>query len=464
MQVVFYLNREAQLRRERHPPDMTVLEYLRQSGMTGGKEGCASGDCGACTVVACDFGADGKPAFRAFNSCIAPMPSVHGKWLITIEGLKNKSRLHPAQEAMIKTHGSQCGFCTPGFVMSLFALGKSGNDNPSYDDAATAIAGNLCRCTGYRPIIRAAMTMTKSDNDGYDIKTAKQKLGDLQKASSDTLPATAAQVSKTILRRPLILAGGTDLALTITQQLQSIPQPVLIKTAPELAMIREIKTGWHIGAAANWENIQNTLGKALPSMDTLLHRFGSPQIRYQATIGGNIANASPIADGPPPLIALGAYLTLRRGGEKRQLPLEAFFVSYKKTALRRGEWIESVFVPKPAADGVFRVYKVSKRFDDDISAVLLALYLRRNKNTITSAVVAAGGMAEIPKRAMMTEKMLCGRQWNMQTFAEAGDALADDFSPIDDMRASAQYRMRAAANLLLRFAEETTQAKAAKQQ
>ncbi|MGI9337016.1 MAG: xanthine dehydrogenase small subunit [Gammaproteobacteria bacterium] len=457
MQVVFYLNRERRARREQQPPDVTVLEYLRASGMTGSKEGCASGDCGACTAVVCALDSGGKPAFRAFNSCIALMPSVHGKWLITIEGLKNNNRLHPAQEAMVKTHGSQCGFCTPGFVMSLFAFGKSGADNPSYEDATTAVSGNLCRCTGYRPIIRAAMTMAKNDDDGYAIKTAKQKLGELQKAAPpDTLSLTAAQIADNVLRRPLIVAGGTDLALTITQQLQSIPQPAVIDNAPELATIREQKNGWHIGAAANWESVQKTLGKKLPSLDELIHRFGSPQIRYQGTVGGNIANASPVADGPPPFIALGAHLILRRGKQKRQMPLESFFISYKKTALRRGEWIESVFVPKPAADGVFRVYKISKRFDDDISALLLALYLRRKNDKITSAVVVAGGMAETPRRAFCTERALCGKEWSMQTFAEAGDALAKDFSPVNDARASKQYRMRAAANLLLRFANETT--------
>lgn len=456
MEVVFYLNRESRPRREVVAADTTVLEYLRGRGFVGSKEGCASGDCGACTAALCTLDAHGKPAFRAFNSCIAPMPSVNGKWLITIEGLQNNNQLHPAQEAMVKTHGSQCGFCTPGFVMSLFAFGKNTKAKPAHDDAAAAIAGNLCRCTGYRPIIQAAMTMATSGNDGYDAKTAKHKLAALQKAAPPgMLNLTAAQFAEDARRRPMILGGGTDLALTITQQLQSIGQPAMITNAPELATIRELTKGWRIGAAANWESVKKTIGKKLPPMGAMLHRFGSAQIRFMATVGGNIANASPVADGPPPFIALGASLTLRRGEQKREMPLEKFFVSYKKTALRRGEFIESVFVPKPAADGVFRVYKISKRFDDDISALLFAFYLRRKKNIITSAVVAAGGMAAIAKRATNTELALCGREWTMQTFADAGDALAKDFSPIDDARASKQYRMRAARNLLLRFAEET---------
>ena len=454
-QVIFYLNREQQTRTESPAADTTVLEYLRGCGMTGSKEGCASGDCGACTSVVAFLAADGKPAFRAFNSCIALMPSIHGKWLITIEGLKQNNRLHPAQKAMIKTHGSQCGFCTPGFVMSLFAFGKSANGGKNaHDKATTAISGNLCRCTGYRPIIQAALSQTKTQNDGFDNNTARQKLRYLQ---SHAPPITAAEISQSALRHPIV-GGGTDLALAITQQLQSIPHITPINNAPSLAKIRELKTGWHIGGAANWESVQQKLGGALPSLDALLHRFGSPQIRYLGTVGGNIANASPVADGPPPFMALGAILTLRRGNQKRQLPLESFFINYKKTALRRGEWIESVFVPKPAANGIFRVYKISKRFEDDISALLLALYLRRGKNgKILSATIAAGGMAAVPKRAKHTEKALIGKQWTAQTFAQAGDALLKDFSPISDARASKQYRNRMAANLLLRFAAETAQ-------
>ena len=273
--------------------------------------------------------------------------------------------------------------------------------------------------------------------------------------------AIGSQKSNNTCACAAIAAGASFFAAghsASAQQLQSIPHITPINNAPSLAKIRELKTGWHIGGAANWESVQQKLGGALPSLDALLHRFGSPQIRYLGTVGGNIANASPVADGPPPFMALGAILTLRRGNQKRQLPLESFFINYKKTALRRGEWIESVFVPKPAANGIFRVYKISKRFEDDISALLLALYLRRGKNgKILSATIAAGGMAAVPKRAKHTEKALIGKQWTAQTFAQAGDALLKDFSPISDARASKQYRNRMAANLLLRFAAETAQ-------
>ena len=459
-EVVFYLNREAAPRRAREADDISVLEYLRARGLTGTKEGCASGDCGACTVVAAEAGADGTPQFRAFNSCIAMMPAVHGKWLVTVEGLKQNGKAHAVQKAMVKAHASQCGFCTPGFVMSMFAFGKSRAGAGSLREQTTAaISGNLCRCTGYRPIVAAAMSVAKSGcgKDGYDDDAARKKLNELRRIAKQQ---TAAQISQDILRRPQtpILAGGTDLALKVTQQLQSIPQMISLCNTRELAQIKTLRGGWRIGAAANWESIARELGGALPSMAQMLERFGSPQIRYQATIGGNIANASPVADGPPPFIALGASVTLRRGGQTRQMPLEKFFRAYKKTALRKGEWIESVFVPKPSARDVFRVYKISKRREDDISSLLLALCLRRGGGgRIVAASIAAGGMAAIPKRAPRTERALIGKQWTAQTFANAARELKKDYKPISDMRASAQYRNRAAANLLMRFAEETTQ-------
>ena len=458
-EVVFYLNRESAPRRAREADDMSVLEYLRARGLTGTKEGCASGDCGACTVVAAEADAGGTPQFRAFNSCIAMMPAVHGKWLVTVEGLQQNGKAHAVQKAMVKAHASQCGFCTPGFVMSLFAFCKSGARGGLREKATTAISGNLCRCTGYRPIIDAAMSAAKTGGgkDGYDDAAARKKLNELRRIVKQQ---TAAQISQDILRRPQtpIIAGGTDLALKVTQQLQSIPQMIPLCNARELAQIKTMRNGWQIGAAANWENVARELGGALPSLAQMLERFGSPQIRYQATIGGNIANASPVADGPPPLIALGASVTLRRGEQTRQMPLGKFFRAYKKTALRKGEWIESVFVPKPSARDVFRVYKISKRREDDISSLLLALCLRRGGGgRIVAASIAAGGMAAIPKRAPRTERALIGKQWTAQTFANAARELKKDYKPVSDMRASAQYRSRAAANLLMRFAEETTQ-------
>ncbi len=460
---VFYLNRESAPRRESAAADATVLEYLRAAGWTGTKEGCASGDCGACTAVVAELNAEGKPAFRGFNSCIAPMPFLARKWLITVEGLKQNGRLHPAQKAMVKAHGSQCGFCTPGFVMSLFAFCKSGaaqSEETMREKTTAAISGNLCRCTGYRPILAAAAALAKTGcgNDGYGIAAARKKLRELHLLSP---PPSANDFSRAAATaKAPILAGGTDSMLAVTQQLKPMPRAVFIGGANELAQIKKQKDGWHIGAAANWESVGRALGSALPSFAEMLARFGSPQIRGQATIGGNIANASPVADGPPAFIVLGAELVLRRGAKSRRLPLEKFFLGYKKTALRQGEWIETVFVPKPARGAVFRIYKVSKRREDDISALLFAFCLRRSaEGKIAEAKIAAGGMAEIPKRAKFAEKALQGKPWTMQTFARAARELEKDFSPIGDMRASKEYRRRAAANLFLRFAEETARKK-----
>ncbi|WOV91071.1 MAG: xanthine dehydrogenase small subunit [Candidatus Zeuxoniibacter abyssi] len=457
---VFYLNREKTPRDTAGlAMDVTVLEYLRGQGLSGTKEGCATGDCGACTVVVERLNTAGKPFYRGVNACLALLPAFHGARLITVEGLAQNGKLHPAQQSMVDMHGSQCGFCTPGFVMSLFALAKAGGASGDRKKAVRAISGNLCRCTGYRPIIDAALSLKKTD-DGYGGQAMNKRLCGI--ASSlpigGILPQSADELAGGLLKNPAagIIAGAMDLSLEITQNLARVENAVFLGAAADMKQITKKRGGWHIGAGANWEDIDNTCGKELPAISKMLERFGSPQIRCQATVGGNIANASPVADGPPAFMALAAELTLRKGGARRKMLLENFFLGYKKTALRVGEFIESVFLPQPKPSSVYQIYKVSKRREDDISAVLLAIYATPAKGGKIGAIcIAAGGMAAIPRRALKTELALIGKPWTADSFNKAAAMLSKDFSPISDMRASAAYRAQVAKNLLIGFGEET---------
>ena len=450
--VLFYLNREDSFRQVRAEAGMTVLRYLRENRLVGTKEGCASGDCGACTVVVA-YLEEGRPVFRGLNACIAPLAAVDRKWLITVEGLKREGRLHSVQRAMVSAHASQCGFCTPGFVMSLFAFCKSA---PRDRQAATAaIAGNLCRCTGYRPIVDAARRLSRSVDDGYGAAAVRRRVRRMEDgAAVDTVRRLAGRIAENP-DVPLV-AGGTDLMLRVTQQLEVLPEAIALGGVAPLSVIGETANAWDIGATANWEAVGRVLGPHLPSLSAMIDRFGSPQIRHLATVGGNVANASPVADGPPVWMALGATLRLRQGGRRRRLPIDEFFLGYKRTDLRAGEWIERILVPRPRQDSVFRVYKVSKRWEDDISSVLLAFWVRRGaRGRIRAVRVAGGGLAAVPKRATTVERFLVGRQWSEESFVAAARLLGKDFTPIDDMRASAAYRLRVAAALMRRFARET---------
>ena len=459
----FLLNQE--LREEQSiDPNMTVLNYLRShAAKTGTKEGCASGDCGACTVVVGELDGD-EIRYRSINSCLTFLSALHGKQLITVEDLQDGSTLHPAQQAMVDCHGSQCGFCTPGFVMSMFALGKN-VANPDDEQIHEALAGNLCRCTGYRPIVDAAKKMYEGaapDRFEREKQRTVTRLRALQQEEQPQLsdgqkyafnPRTVDELAKLFNEKPdaKLVAGGTDLALEVTQFHRDIDQLIYVGDIEEMKQIEVFDDRIELGASASLTSCYQVLTDEYPDFGALLHRFASLQIRNQGTLGGNIGNASPIGDSPPALIALNAQLVLRQGDQTRTLPLDEYFIDYKVTAQQPGEFIEKVIVPRAEKDAEFRSYKLSKRIDDDISAVLGCFNLKINNGRIESARVAFGGMAAIPKRASHCEAVLNGAAWTKETIDRAKEALAEDFTPLSDFRASREYRSLAAANLLTRY-------------
>jgi xanthine dehydrogenase small subunit len=448
------------------PPTMTVLEYLREiAHRTGTKEGCAEGDCGACTVVLGELAPDGTTVgYRAVNSCIRLLPTIDGQELITVESLQAPDgRLHPVQQAMVDNHGSQCGFCTPGFVMSLFSLYLQ-DVAPSRERVLEALAGNLCRCTGYRPIIDAGLRM-----GGYAppatwsreaaASTARvEALRSLRRQRALKFPGFQAPRSSDELAAALeadpdavLLAGGTDIGLWVTQQLRDLPSIIYIGEVAELKRIRSEAAGIVIGAAVPLTEGWGAIVAAYPQLAELAQRFGSPPVRNSGTLCGNIANGSPIGDAMPALIALGASIELRCGGHTRQLPLDRFYLGYQRKDLARGEFVVSVTVPGPRAGQRLASYKLSKRIDQDISAVCAAFAVEQRDAGIVAARVAFGGLAAIPARARATEAALIGRPWSAATFESAAAALLEDFKPLTDLRASSAYRLQAAGNLLRRF-------------
>ncbi|MFV0455196.1 MAG: xanthine dehydrogenase small subunit [Pseudomonas sp.] len=459
--IQFLLNRE--LRSEQTlDPNTTVLQYLREHrGKTGTKEGCASGDCGACTVVVGELVGD-MLRYRTLNSCLTFVSALHGKQLIVVEDLKDKGQLHSVQQAMVDCHGSQCGFCTPGFVMSLFALQK--NAVNEYDPAQTheALAGNLCRCTGYRPILEAAEQACGSKQpDQFDAREAEtiaqlraiepRETAELNSGDKRCLsPLTVVDLAEIYSANPdaRLLAGGTDLALEVTQFHRELPMMIYVGHVAEMKKVEVTDSQIALGAAAALTDCYEALAREYPDFGELLHRFASLQIRNQGTLGGNIGNASPIGDSPPLLIALGAQVVLRKGERSRTLPLQDYFIDYKVTAREPGEFIEKVLVPRARPEQIFRAYKVSKRLDDDISAVCAAFDLRVENGVIADARVAFGGMAAIPKRAAACEVALNGASFTLETAERACEALAKDFTPLTDFRASREYRLLVAQNLL----------------
>ena len=447
-------------------PDTSVLELLRETlGATGTKEGCATGDCGACTVAIGEPGPDGKLRYHSANACITPAHQLQGRHLVTVEGLAEGNALHPAQAAMVECHGSQCGFCTPGIVMSLFTLHEQQRHAPApltQQRLEATLGGNLCRCTGYRPIRDAALSMAShADNRPAWLDAAAPRDKKPHAFNLDTgfmQPTTLAELTECLKQHPKarLVAGGTDLWLETTQRLTRFPHVIDVTRVAELNLIEEATPeeglqGWWIGAAVSYSRLEPLLAEHYDAFAHLLHRLGSQQVRNRGTLGGNIANASPIGDTPPVLLALESRLRLVGPQGERELPLADFFLDYKRTALKEGEAIRAVFLPRPTAKQNLKVWKLSKRREDDISALLGAFAWRLEDGVMRDVRLAFGGMAAIPKRAARAEAALEGQVPDTAAFQAARDALSEDFQPMSDVRGSAQYRQLSAANLLERL-------------
>ncbi|MCO7245328.1 xanthine dehydrogenase small subunit [Halomonas sp. Mc5H-6] len=449
------------------PPDTSILTLLRDHlGMTGTKEGCASGDCGACTVAIRNR-SDAGSCFQSVNACITPAHQLNSRHLVTVEGLAQGNQLHPAQQAMVDCHGSQCGFCTPGIVMSLFTLHTTQQRRPTPltpERLEAVLGGNLCRCTGYRPIRDAALGMQSlpwQPPQWFDASLPATSVSKPDRvdenASLFAQPSTLDELTRVRRRYPnaRLVAGATDLWLENTQRLVELDQLIDVTRVDELRRIEEAsfqgQSGWWVGAGVTYTQLEPLLEPHFPAFAHLLHRLGSQQIRNTGTIGGNIANASPIGDTPPVLQALDAWVELANADGSRQIPLSTFFIDYKKTALAADEVVSRVFIPKLADTATLRVWKLSKRREDDISAVLGAFCYRLEAGVMLDVRIAFGGMAATPKRALATEKALEGQPLSKTSFQAAQQALDDEFTPMSDVRGSQLYRQQAARNLLERL-------------
>jgi len=473
-------------------PHTTLLDFVREERrLTGTKEGCAEGDCGACTVVIGELSKDSagrdRVSLSPINACIRLLPTLDGKAVFTVESLKaTNGTLHPTQQAMVDCHGSQCGFCTPGFVMSLFALFKN-ETSPTRARTCEAIAGNLCRCTGYRPILDAAQVMYQKvpvaaascstsmeqwlfspATNGAPPLPAETELAEklVALARADALnlistagtfiaPRTIEEFSAAVLANPdaWILGGGTDIGLWVTKGLQTNGTIIYTGEVASLRRVDETDSCIRIGAAVSLEAAFHAMNRLYPELAHVWTRFASWPIRSSGTLGGNVANGSPIGDSMPALIAIGAEVVLRRGEAQRAIPLESLYLDYKKQSREAGEWVEAIIVPRRSTAGLLQVasYKNSKRNEQDISAVCAAIAVTTERGVVTQCRIAFGGMAGTPKRAALAEQALVGKAWSEKTVRAAMEALSKDYSPMTDMRSSAAYRMQVAQNHLLRF-------------
>jgi xanthine dehydrogenase small subunit len=450
-------------------PTQTVLQYLREElHCTGTKEGCAEGDCGACTVVIGSL-EEGRLALKAVNSCIQFLPTLDGKALFTVEDLRQPDgSLHPVQQALVDCHGSQCGFCTPGFAMSLWAMyEKLDGRTPSRQEIDDALSGNLCRCTGYRPIIDAARRMGELPRAAFDRDALARQLRALGRdalavhesgAQRFAAPRTLDELARLYAEHPraLLLAGGTDVGLWVTKQLRQIDAIIYLGHVEALKTMSQADGMIEIGAGVTLNDAYAAACTHYPGeLTELWRRFASLPIRNVGTLGGNVANGSPIGDSMPWLIALGSQIVLHSVEGERVLALEDFYLGYQRTDLRPGEFVRALRVPLPRAGLRLKTYKLSKRFDQDISAVCAAFAFELDGDVIQSARIAFGGMAATPQRAASTEALLAGHRWTEDTLHAAMAALARDYAPLTDMRATSTYRMQAAQNLLRRFWLET---------
>jgi len=431
-------------------PTITLLDWLRETrGLCGTKEGCNEGDCGACTVMVTD-----RAGARALNACILFLPQLHGKAVRTVEGIAGPDgALHPVQQAMIDHHGSQCGFCTPGFVVSMATAHLNGRRD--FDDQ---LAGNLCRCTGYAPIVRAAEAAADVPVPGWMIEDLREVEAAAAAGSTPphAMPKTCDELATLYAKTPdaVLIAGATDVGLWVTKGLRSLDPVIFLGGVADMQGIEVGEDVVRIGAGALMTDVGTAIAGLHPDFAEMIRRYGSVQVRNAATIGGNIANGSPIGDSPPALIALGAVLHLRKGNVRRDLPLEKFFVEYGKQDRAAGEFVEAVSFPRQADR--LKCYKLSKRFDQDISALCGCFSITVADGVVQDARIAFGGMAGIPKRAAHVEAALNGKPWSEETIGAAWDDWARDFTPMSDMRASAEYRLEAARNMLIRYYLEDT--------
>ena len=445
MKIEFLLNGEA-VTVDGSSPTRTLLDYLREEcGLTGTKEGCNEGDCGACSIMITDD--DGT---KALNACILFLPQLHGKSVRTVEGLAAPDgTLHPVQSEMIENHGSQCGFCTPGFIMSMAAAHQNGETN--HDDV---LAGNLCRCTGYVPIIRAARAAEKFAKPKH-LQINKLPVTKTIQSERVFVPKTSDELADWYIDNPdaTLIGGATDVGLWVNKDLCDLSSVAFIGQIDDLRGIEISDSGMAIGASVTLSQLHKAVAKKYASLGELVRRYGSTQVRNAATIGGNIANGSPIGDGPPALIALGAQLYLRRGDDFRNMALEDYFIDYGKQDRKIGEFIIGVAIPEQPNN--LKCYKITKRFDQDISTLCGCFNITRHSGKITSARIAFGGMAETPRRATSVETALIGKLWTQDTITAAVTKFSTDYQPISDVRASAAYRAQTAQNLLQRYFDET---------